>query len=315
MPDIRTDLAMESAQLLQKEDSQTIEGVKQKQNEPIKGVQVFNVQITNAQGAKSLGKPVGQYISIDMEKPFEKGAEFLEDASKEFSVHIKALVKPFKKGDGPVLVIGLGNRDVTPDSLGPRVVERMLVTRHMKENVPQELASRLHSVCALAPGVLGVTGMETAEIVRGITETTHPCVIIAIDALAARSLQRIASSMQVSDTGIRPGSGLGNRRKGIEKETMGVPVVAIGVPMVVYASTIAHDTVEQVMADLNVGQEDATNLLEYVHKKAVDEMGNLVVTPKEVDELVDRCADLVADALNMALHENITLEDVRRFMS
>ncbi|MFZ5974886.1 MAG: GPR endopeptidase [Bacillota bacterium] len=315
MPDIRTDLAVESAQLRQVKDSQTMEGVTQEQTEPVKGIQVYRVEITNDQGAKSLGKPVGKYISLDMENPFDQGAKFLEDASREFSVHIRALVQPFKKGDAPVLIIGLGNRDVTPDSLGPRVVERLLITRHMKDSVPQELTNRLHSVCALAPGVLGVTGMETAEIVRGIVETTHPCVIIAIDALAARSLHRIAASAQVSDTGIRPGSGLGNRRKGIEKETMGVPVVAIGVPMVVYASTIAHDTVEQVMIDMKVSQEDAANLLEYVHKKAVDDMGDMVVTPKEVDELVDRCADLLADALNMALHENVTLEDVRRFMS
>lgn len=300
---------------MQAKDSRAIQGVEQEQSEPLKGVQVYSVRVTDEQGAQAIGKPVGRYVSLDMENPFEQEAQFLEDVSKEFSVHIKELVKSFKIEDEPILVIGLGNRDVTPDSLGPRVVERMLVTRHMKEAVPQELTSRLHSVCAIAPGVLGVTGMETAEIVRGLVDTTHPCVIVAIDALSARSLHRIASSMQVSDTGIRPGSGLGNRRKGIEKESVGVPVVAIGVPMVVYASTIAHDTVGQVITGLNVGQEDAAGLLEYVHKKAVEEMGDMVVTPKEVDELVDMCADLVADALNMALHENITLEDVRRFMS
>ena len=315
MPDIRTDMAMESVQMVKERQKTEVDGVVQERTEPTEGMQVIRVRIANEQGAKSVGKPVGRYVSMDLDKPFERGTAFLENASREFSAHVRALMDTFKKGDAPVLVIGLGNRDVTPDSLGPRVVERVLVTRHLKGVVPDELVSRLHGVCGLAPGVLGVTGMETAEIVRGVVETVKPCAIVAIDALAARSLGRIASSMQVSDTGISPGSGLGNRRKGIDEATVGCPVVAIGVPMVVYAATIAHDTAAQAFADMKVGNEEASKMLETVYKKAVDEMGDMVVTPKEVDELVDDCADLVADSINMALHESVSLEDVRRFMS
>jgi spore protease len=315
MAEIRTDLAVESAQLARVKDSKEIEGVIQQRSEPKEGMVVFSVEITTPEGEKRMGKPVGKYISMDLDDPFGRGETFLEETAKEFSGHIRSVLDPVVQGDATVLIIGLGNRDVTPDSLGPLVTEKVLVTRHMKDSVPVELSGDLHSVCALAPGVLGVTGMETAEIVRGITDKVKPAAIIAIDALAARSLGRIASSVQVSNTGIRPGSGLGNRRKGLDQESMGVPVIAIGVPMVVYASTIVHDTVEQVLTDMQVGPEDAGSMLDFVHKKAVDEMGDMVVTPKEVDELVEKCAGVVADALNMALHEDITLEDARRFMS
>jgi len=313
--DIRTDMAMESVQMVRERQKTEIEGVAQDKTMPVEGMEVYRVRVSNEQGAKAVGKPVGRYVSMDLDKPFDRGTAFLENASREFSVHVRALVNTFKQGDAPVLVIGLGNRDVTPDSLGPRVVERVLVTRHLKGVVPDELVSRLHGVCSLAPGVLGVTGMETAEIVRGVVETIKPCAIIAIDSLAARSLGRIASSMQVSDTGISPGSGLGNRRKGIDRETVGVPVVAIGVPMVVYAATIVHDTVGQVLSNMKVGNADASKTLEYAHQKAMNDMGDMVVTPKEIDELVEDCADLVADSINMALHESVSLEDVRRFMS
>jgi len=279
MAEIRTDLAVEAAQLARVKDSKEIEGVIQQRSEPKEGMVVYSVEITTPEGEKRMGKPVGKYISMDLDDPFGRGETFLEETAKEFSGHIRSILDPVVQGDATVLIIGLGNRDVTPDSLGPLVTEKVLVTRHMKD------------------------------------DKVKPAAIIAIDALAARSLGRIAASVQVSNTGIRPGSGLGNRRKGLDQESMGVPVIAIGVPMVVYASTIVHDTVEQVLTDMQVGPEDAGSMLDFVHKKAVDEMGDMVVTPKEVDELVEKCAGVVADALNMALHEDITLEDARRFMS
>ena len=216
---------------------------------------------------------------------------------------------------GAVLVIGLGNRRITADSLGPRVVDGVLVTRHMRENTPASLKGRLRAVSAVAPGVLGVTGMETADVVRGIVEHTRPEAVIAVDALAARETARICTTMQIADTGIQPGSGVGNHRLGLDEESLGVPVIAVGVPMVVYAATIARDALELLMEDLAPdGADQAGAAAALVDRVVARRLGDLVVTPREVDERVTRMADLLALGINRALQPRLDKDEIPALM-
>ena len=212
---------------------------------------------------------------------------------------------------GSVLVIGLGNRRITADSLGPRTIDGVLVTRHMRENTPVPLKGRLRSVSAVAPGVLGVTGLETAEMVQGVVEHTKPDAVIAVDALAARETCRICTTLQISDTGIQPGSGVGNHRLGLNEETLGVPVIAVGVPMVVYASTIVRDALDLLSEDMPADGTDHTAALDSMVDRVVERrLGDLVVTPREVDERVTQMARLLSGGLNRALQSRLAAEEI-----
>ncbi|NLC68407.1 MAG: GPR endopeptidase, partial [Clostridiaceae bacterium] len=237
------------------------------------------------------------------------------------------------KEKSTVMVVGLGNWNVTSDSLGPKVVSKLMVTRHLVQYVPEEVEQGVRPVCAIAPGVLGITGMETGEIVRGIVDRIRPDCIIAIDALASRRLDRVNTTIQIADTGISPGSGVGNKRMDLSRETLGVPVIAIGVPTVVDAATIASDVIELAIESLgrqpgsqgmqagqglqafdalkNIDREEKYQLI----KKALNPYtGNLIVTPKEIDEVVDRIAKVIANGINIASHQGITLADVNRYI-
>ena len=207
------------------------------------------------------------------------------------------------------LVVGLGNRSVTPDSLGPRTAERVLVTRHIGDSLPW--GEEMNSVCAAAPGVLGVTGMETAEILRGMVAHVRPDAVIAVDALAARSSKRIASTIQIADTGITPGSGVGNHRKALDRETLGVPVVAVGVPLVVYASTIAADA----LCALGEGEVEEERIAACVERVVSEKLGEMIVTPREVDALVERMAGVLADGINQALHPRLSRDEIAQMMA
>ena len=219
------------------------------------------------------------------------------------------------KGAQTVLVTGLGNRSVTPDALGPRTVERVLVTRHMDGCLPADISGKMKSVCAAAPGVLGVTGLETAEVLRGMVEHVKPDAVIAVDALAARSSQRICSTIQVADTGIAPGSGVGNHRKALTKKTLGVPVIAVGVPMVVYASTIARDAMGYLVREDGASEADEKKLAACVERVVSEKLGELIVTPREVDALVERMAGVLADGINLALHPGLDRREIAQLMA
>ena len=228
---IRTDLAMEVCETLSPENDDKIPGVEitVEQDEKL-DITVTWVEVTSPEGENAIGKPMGNYVTLE-------APAMQENSPCEHEEITKMLVRKFARihklpKEATVLVIGLGNRNVTPDALGPNVCERLLVTRHMGEFVPTELAGRLRSVCALAPGVMGITGIETAEVAKGVVEKTKPDLVIAVDALAARRTSRINSTIQISDVGINPGAGMGNKRAAINRESMGVPVVAIGVPTV-----------------------------------------------------------------------------------
>ena len=214
-----------------------------------------------------------------------------------------------------MLVVGLGNRNVTADALGTRVVERMLVTRHLRQAMAQELRGKLRGVSAIAPGVLGLTGIETAELCRGLVRHVQPCAVIAIDALAAYESERICTTVQITDTGIQPGSGVGNHRLGLTEDTLGVKVIAVGVPMVVYASTIARDAMSHLMEVYGAYQpgreQEGERLLGQV---AEGFLGNMVVTPREIDELVLNVAAILSDGLNQALQPLVDTETLHSYL-
>ena len=206
--------------------------------------------------------------------------------------------------EGEVLVVGLGNRYMTADALGSRTVERIFVTRHLE----QKGVRRLRSVSAMAPGVLGITGVETAEMVHGVVERTKPAAVIAVDALAAMDTDRICTTIQVANTGIQPGSGVGNHRAGLTLETLGIPVIAVGIPMVVHASVIARDALKQILCR-DSEEEQAELMAEQLTRNL---LGEMVVTPRNIDELVLHLADTLALAINAALQSEFTLDELSR---
>ena len=207
--------------------------------------------------------------------------------------------------DSVILVVGLGNDHITPDALGPYTVDRLMVTHHMKKHMPEQLDKGIRSVCAIAPGVLGTTGMETVDIVKGVVDELKPDVVIAVDALASRSLSRMGSTIQIANTGISPGAGVGNRRDGLNEHTLGVKVIAVGVPTVVDAATVAIDSI-----DMAVKSEDTAAIKEQLY----DNMGTLMVTPKNIDLIIERASKTVANGINLALHENMTFSQIEEYV-
>ena len=264
------------------------------------------VRVEDEATAQKLGRPMGTYVTLACEQTLTVSLETRRALAGELA---KALRDMLPQGVQTALVVGLGNRSVTPDSLGPRTAERVLVTRHMEGCLPADV--RLSSVCAAAPGVLGVTGMETAEILRGMVGYVRPDAVIAVDALAARSSKRIASTVQIADTGIIPGSGVGNHRKALNRETLGVPVIAVGVPLVVYASTIASDA----LCALGEGEVEEERIAACVQRVVSEKLGEMIVTPREVDALVERMAGVLADGINQALHPQLSRDEIAQLMA
>ena len=296
-----TDLAMESRGA-QPEQTQTLPG----------GIERTTVTIRDEQTAKALGRPMGVYVTLSC--PQRKSIELGTRRALSEALG-RAIAGMLPEACRTVLVAGLGNRTVTPDALGPRTVERVLVTRHMDGCLPQDVSERLRSVCAAAPGVLGVTGLETAEVLRGMTEHVHPDAVIAVDALAARSSSRICSTIQIADTGISPGSGVGNHQKALTRETLGAPVIAVGVPMVVYASTIAGDALSDMIRADGGTEADEEKVAACVERVVSERLGDLIVTPREVDALVERMAGILAEGINLALHPGLSREEIEQLMA
>lgn len=270
------------------------------------------VEIVDKRGAAALGKPCGRYVTLESPQLALPEAELSQMAIDRLAHTLSAMLPEL----GAVLVIGLGNRRITADSLGPRVVDNVLVTRHMRETTPQSVKGRLRCVSAVSPGVLGVTGLETAEVVQGIVEHAKPEAVIAVDALAARETSRICATLQVSDTGIQPGSGVGNHRLGLNAETLGVPVIAVGVPMVVYASTIVRDALDLLCEDMPAEDGDHAAALDAMVDRVVEKrLGDLVVTPREVDERVAHMAQMLAEGVNRALQSRLSPAEIPALMN
>ncbi len=284
---------------------------------PINGVRVENaqlgifsrniVQIESEDAAAQLQKPRGQYITFHTRQ--------LKLLSQEEKADLSALVAQslthMLPKEGSILVVGLGNRRITSDALGSRVTEAVLVTRHLKDVLSPSLLGRLRSVCALSPGVLGVTGMETKDIVRGAVDHVKPAAVIAVDALSARECARIGATVQLTDTGIQPGSGVGNHREGLTKETLGVPVIAIGVPLVVYTAVIVRDALGILLTDMEDDAESREAAAESLVQRILSEsIGEMVVTPREIDELVASLSQIIALAINIALQPRLSRQEI-----
>lgn len=324
MINTRTDLALESKEMYKEKNNQEADGVILEEEE-VDGTKISKVRIINEIGSEKLGKPIGNYITLDIPQFTEYDGELMDSVSKVLGKILKELIK-VKKED-KVLVVGLGNWNVTPDALGPKVIEGIMVTRHLSEVMPEAMKENMISVAAISPGVLGTTGIETGEVIKSLVDKIKPSLIICIDALAARRIQRLNKTIQISDTGISPGAGVGNHRKAINEEELGVKVIAVGVPTVVDASTIANDTMDMVLDNLiNEAQEgkEFYNMLKNIDKNEkevlIKEMlnpyfGDLIVTPKEVDLIIDSLSKIIANGINIAVQPNMTMEDINKFMN
>ena len=290
---IRTDLAMEAREL-----HPSLSGVTE-ESEEHEGVAVTRIALTTDDAAARLEKRKGRYVTLDAPELSARPLDLFERVSRALSNELSRLMEGLGTCEN-VLVVGLGNRAITPDSLGPRVVESIYVTRHIKQYMPDALPGPVRAVSAVAPGVLGVTGVETMEIVRDVVKHCKPDLVIAVDALASRRAARISTTVQLTDAGISPGAGVGNNRTGLDRETLGVPVIAIGVPLVVFATTISQDTIS-LIADETGLHNDEERLKELAAKVIAEHIGELIVTPKEIDSIVADMTRIVADGINMAL--------------
>ena len=297
----RTDLAVEATQLWQEQAGETtqLRGV-QARDSVREGYKVTTVRILDESGAQALGKPVGTYITVELDGLLRREEDAFPRAARALAAELRGLLD-LKEGDA-VLVAGLGNRAITPDGIGPKAADYTLVTRHLVEQVPEQFGA-FRPVSALAAGVLGTTGMESGEVVRAVAEQIKPACVVAVDALASRSLRRVCRTIQLADTGITPGSGVGNARAALNAETLGVPVIAVGVPTVVDAATLTCD----VLAEAGKGE---------LNPAALQGAGDgLIVTPKDIDTQVHDLAKVIGYGINLALHTGLTIEDVELFLS
>ncbi|SMB93548.1 spore protease [Desulfonispora thiosulfatigenes DSM 11270] len=305
---INLDLALEAHDVVRGTRGGEIPGVSLSE-ESFDNCTVKVVKVLDSKGSGIIGKPIGDYITIESESLRINNKALHADLSKVLSEQLKTIY-PFKTEDDSVLIVGLGNWNATPDALGPQVVEKTMATRHLHGRVPEELTNGLRPVSVIAPGVLGITGIETAEIIKGIVEKTSPKALIVIDALAAGSVSRIGSTIQISNTGINPGSGVGNKRASINQDFMGVPVIAIGVPTVVNSSIIAKDIIDNFVDELKerpplkeLSKELNPPMLRIILDKVLNPYTNsLMVTPKEVDDLIRNTSQVIALALTDSLH-------------
>lgn len=321
---IRTDLAVEARELYKKNSNREVPGVKVDVKKPYEDVSVTTVEIVDEIGSKIMGKEIGQYITIEVPGIKHYDAEAHDKLSEVLAKELEQMIK-IKDGQ-TVLVAGLGNWNVTPDALGPRVVSKLLVTRHLKQLMPEHIDEGINPVCALAPGVLGLTGIETAEIIQGVIEKIKPDYVIAIDALASRKMERVATTIQIGNTGIGPGSGVGNKRMALNKESLGVPVIAIGVPTVVDAATMANDTIDMIIDELIKQSKDNKEFYEIIKKVDKNEkyimikeilnpyISDLMVTPKEIDGLIEDMAKVIANSINLALHPSLDKNDLNKYL-
>ncbi|MDR1669077.1 MAG: GPR endopeptidase [Oscillospiraceae bacterium] len=297
----RTDLAMEARELFQQSAKETteIDGVIAREYR-LHGCPVTRVEVKNEKGEQALGKPAGTYVTVETQ-----GLMRHEDGAFKRSVQAVAdELSPLLPVGGiyGVLLAGLGNRDITPDSVGPLAMRYSIVTRHLVDKMPEEFG-HMRPVAAIAPGVLGTTGMESAEMIQGAIQHMRPGAVIIVDALTSRRLSRLCSTVQIADSGIVPGSGVGNARAALNKKTLGVPVISVGVPTVVDAVTLMSDLTEQA----GLPEPDWSEIAKF--------SGGLMVTPKEIDTQVENLARVVGYALSIALHPEMSVEDVQGFLS
>lgn len=316
MRQIRTDLAVELSEIAGKIDGVETEELTHR------GLSLTRVTVKTPAAALKLGKAKGQYLTAQLPRLWSYDYTAFTECVDVLGNELKSLLN--LDGDESVLVVGLGNDRITPDALGPLAVRSTMVTRHLKERMPEWFQqAELRRVAAVSPNVLGNTGIETAEIVRGICDRIKPDRVIVVDALAARRLARLTSTVQLADTGISPGSGVANRRSELSESTLGVPVVSVGVPTVVDAATLASDVVEQTEELLRrqTGKEGASILsglpseekTQLFSEVLAPDDQNLMVTPKDIDRVIGEVSKMVGFAINTALHKDISVDEMAKF--
>lgn len=307
MVNFRTDMAVERNDMYKKQNGQ-IDGV-EVQNEEKENIKITRVKITNEEGEKALNKPKGNYITLDIKNIKTIDNEQIEKISDNLAEELRNIIKEHISDTEDILIVGLGNLYVTPDALGPKVVPEIEITRHILEYMPKAMPEDTRPVSAISPGVLGTTGIETMEILKGIVENVKPKMLIVIDALATRSIERISSSIQIADTGIVPGAGVNNTRKEISQKTLGIPVIALGIPTVVDLASITNDCIDLFIENLQqkAMSNDYLNKLreqdnyEEIKEALVPKDYNMIVTPKEIDKLIENMSKIVANGINMAM--------------
>ena len=292
---IRTDLALEARELLG--GGEEIPGLRCEEREE-GSFRVSTVEVLDSRGEQAIGKPRGRYITIELDGLIRREENAFSSACALISSTLSGL--PELKGGGTVLVVGLGNRGITPDAVGPAAIDHIMVTRHLRQQLPEQFGA-FRPVSAMCSGVLGTTGMESSESVAAIAALLKPSLIIAVDALASREPMRLCRTVQISDTGIVPGSGVGNARRALDRKTLGIPVLAVGVPTVVDAATLASGLAARSGVRL---REDS-----------LSDARQMIVTPRDIDRNVSDISKLIGYSINLALHSGLSLEDVDMFLS
>ncbi len=289
----RTDMAIERRDLYKNANKieNEISGI-ECEEENIEDIKVTRVKITNKEGEEALQKPIGNYITVDTKKIHNISEDKENKIIEIFSNELKSLIEKHIKKEDEVLIVGLGNLNAAPDALGSKVVENIEITRHVKLYLPEAIDKSVRSISAFTPGVLGLTGIETLEVVKGIVDNIKPKLVIAIDSLCSKNIDRINKSIQLCDTGIVPGGGVGNKREELSKSTLGVPVIAVGVPTVLDAATIVLESLD--VCDVSYNED------EIISKMKLNNF-NFIVTPKEIDELIDNMSMIVSEGINQSV--------------
>lgn len=296
---VRTDLALEARESISEAESE-LRGVRVEEYYREKeDVQVTKVMIDTKNAAKAMGKSIGTYVTMEAPAMLEPDEDYHREISECIADELLAMI-PNSEEEQSIMVVGLGNREVTADALGPQVVDNLFITRHVVKTYGKAAYNRkqMNLVSSMEPGVMAKTGMETAEIVKGVVSETKPDVVIVIDALAARSTKRLNRTIQITNTGIQPGSGVGNHRNALNEESLGVPVIAIGVPTVVDAATIVGDALEKLLQE-----EHEFDRMKYMgqHSLAFADLNNMYMTGKDIDAVIKRVSFTVSEGINMAL--------------
>ena len=304
---IRTDLALEARESVNEEESK-LRGVSVEEHyEEEADLRITKVTIDTKNAEKMLGKPMGVYVTMEAPAMVEPDDDYHREISEALAEELLKMM-PQEQEEQSVLVVGLGNREVTADALGPQVVDNLLITRHVVKNYGKAAynCTRMNLVSSIEPGVMAKTGMETAEIISGVVKETGPDVLIVVDALAARSTRRLNRTIQITNTGIQPGSGVGvgNHRNALTQETLGVPVIAIGIPTVVDAATIVGDALEKLMSG-----EKEFDAVKYMgqHRMAFAELNNMYMTGKDIDSVVKRVSYTVSEGINIAMEKSFVV--------
>lgn len=323
MFNFRTDLAVEAKDMYVRENKREIEGVTIEE-ETVGEIKTTKVKIETEEAGEKLGKPIGNYITIDFPQLIFYEGETMDEVANILDKCLSELID--LKDEKLILVVGLGNWRITADSLGPKVAEKIMVTRHIKELMPEVLDEAVRPVSCISPGVLGVTGIETGEVIKSVVDTIKPDLVICIDALGSRKLERVNRTIQISDSGISPGAGVGNHRMKLNEESLGVKVIGIGVPTVVHAATIANDVIDLIIEDLVSKVEKGKDFYEMLNsidrseKELIinsalnNDVGELMVTPKDVDSTIESLSKIIANGINMAIQPHLDMEEINKFM-